>query len=118
MITARIGHFKTAALALGGKGKQALRLFVVDKGLLAAVADNFSVLVVVKPCAAHLLVFHVKAQRLYQMQTAARVGAEANDVARVGRNFRVDKNDVEHNAAARWPWVWGEIKAAAVAAGG
>jgi hypothetical protein len=44
-----------------------------------------------------VLVFHRKAQGLNQMQGAACVGCQANDVARVGRNFGMDEDDVKHS---------------------
>jgi hypothetical protein len=34
------------------------------------------------------------------VQAAARVGAEANDIARVGRNLRLVQDDMEHLAAS------------------
>ncbi len=74
------------------------------------------ILVVVQPGAAHVAVFHAKAQGLDQMQGAACVGTQADDVAGVGRDFGVDEDDVEHavlslsqlgglagHNALRWP---------------
>ena len=43
-----------------------------------------------------LLIFQGKAQRLYQMEAGAGVGAQPDDVAGVRGNLRTKKNDVEH----------------------
>src|SRR5579884_2923137 len=42
-----------------------------------------------------------KAERLDQMQLASGSGAQARDVAGIGRNFRLDKRDVERHVAAQ-----------------
>src|SRR5690625_3547113 len=42
------------------------------------------------------LVVELETQRFYHMQVKPGIGAEANDVAGVGRNFRLIKNDIEH----------------------
>ncbi len=52
--------------------------------------------VVIETGAAHRLETDVEADRLHQVQGAARVGAQADDVARVGRDLRLDEHDVEH----------------------
>ena len=54
------------------------------------------VLVVVQAGTAHLLVAQVKTQGLDQMQLTARVGRQADHVAGVGRNFRLNQDDVKH----------------------
>ena len=43
-----------------------------------------------------LLVVQRKSKGFDQMQSRARVGAEANDVARIGRNFRLKQYNIEH----------------------
>ena len=92
------GHVVRGARALGGHGKHAggVWLGVVQKRGPVGVAQHGRVLVVVQARAAHVLVFHREAQRLNQMQGATGVGRQADDVARVGRNFGVDEDDVEH----------------------
>ena len=37
-----------------------------------------------------------EAERLDQMKLASRIGAEANDIARIGRDLRTNKNYVKH----------------------
>jgi hypothetical protein len=53
---------------------------------------------VVKTRSAHVLVFHRKAKRFNEVQSATRVGRQANHVARVGRNFRFNQNNLKHGA--------------------
>jgi hypothetical protein len=55
------------------------------------------VLVIVEPRAPHPGVFERKSQRLDQMQLRAGVGAQADHIAGVRRDFGFDKNDVEHD---------------------
>ena len=57
-------------------------------------------LVIVEAGAAQQPVFHREAERLHQMQRGAGVGREADDVAGVGRNLRLDQDDVEHGASS------------------
>jgi len=59
---------------------------------------HLSVLVVVEPCAAHVLVFHGKAQGFNEVQGTSRVGRQANHIARVGRNFWFNQNNLKHGA--------------------
>jgi hypothetical protein len=59
-------------------------------------AFDAGVLVVIQAGSAHLFVLHGKAQRLNQMQAAARVGGQTDDVAGVGWNFGLNQNDVKH----------------------
>src|SRR6185295_10516706 len=46
--------------------------------------------------APQLAVFHGEAQRLDQVQARAGVGGQPDHVAGVGRNLRIDQDDVEH----------------------
>ena len=57
-------------------------------------AAHLGVLVVVQPRAPQELVVHRKPQRLDQMQGAAGVGRQPDDVAGVGRNFGLDQDEV------------------------
>ena len=54
---------------------------------------------VVEAGAAHVLALELEPERSHQMQRAARIGAQADDVARVGRNFRSEQDDVEHGGS-------------------
>ena len=83
---------------MGGECKAAchIGLLSVHKGLPTGVALDAGVLVVIQASAAHLFVLHGKAQRLDQMQAAARVSRQTDDVAGVGWNFGLNQNDVKH----------------------
>lgn len=65
-------------------------------------------LVVVEPCTSHPCIVDGKAQRLDQVKSASRVGAEPDDVAGVGRYLWMNQDDVEHGASglgSRWHWL-------------
>ncbi|MNH38532.1 hypothetical protein D3C79_995860 [compost metagenome] len=51
---------------------------------------------VIQPSTAQPLVVELEADRFDQVQRAATVGAEANDIAGIGRNFRLKEDDVKH----------------------
>lgn len=51
---------------------------------------------IIQTRALHLAAVQRKAQRLHQMQAAARVGAQTDNVARVGRNFWLIQNNGKH----------------------
>lgn len=52
--------------------------------------------VVIEAGPAQVLVAEVEAERLDEMQFGAGIGAHADDVAGIGRNFRMDEDDGEH----------------------
>ena len=56
-----------------------------------------------------LLVLEVEAERLDQVQAGAGIRREADDVAGVGRDLRMDEDDVEHG---RWVVFWGQSQIA------
>ncbi len=53
------------------------------------------VFVIVQAGALELLVAEVKAQGLDQVQARAGIGAQADHIARVGRNFGLEQDDIE-----------------------
>jgi hypothetical protein len=73
-----------------------------QKSLEVRPALHVGKLVVVEPGPLHPLVIPLEPQRLYQVQPIAGVGAEADDVAGVGRNFRLVEHDVEHDGVLGW----------------
>ena len=81
-----------------GEHALALRLTGLKEDVPAGVAGHIGVLVIVQSGAAHMPVFHGKAQRLDQMQAAARIGGQTDDIARVGRDLGRHKNDMKHGA--------------------
>ena len=54
------------------------------------------VFVVIQAGAAHVFVIHGKTKRLDQVKRTARVGCKTDDIARVGWNFGMDQNNIEH----------------------
>ncbi|BAO59735.1 hypothetical protein PPC_0388 [Pseudomonas protegens Cab57] len=54
------------------------------------------VFVIVEAGAAQALVVHFETQRLDQMQVAAAVGAQPDNVAGIRRNFWLKEDDVKH----------------------
>lgn len=57
------------------------------------------ILVVVQPGATQAFVIQFETQRLDQVQLAAGVGAQADDVAGIGWDFGLEQDDVEHGRA-------------------
>jgi len=55
-----------------------------------------SVLVIIEAGTAQALIVQLEAQRFYQVQTAAGIGAEPDNVAGIRRNLRLKKDHVEH----------------------
>ena len=55
---------------------------------------------VIEPGAAQALVVHLKTQGFYQVELKARIGAEANNIAGIGWNFRFVKDNMEHENTA------------------
>jgi hypothetical protein len=58
-------------------------------------------LVVIQPGADQLFVFQRESKRPDQMQLATGVGAQADDVAGIGRDLRLVKDHMEHKGAGR-----------------
>lgn len=82
----------------GGECEHAVRrwFFRLQKGVPAGVALELRVFVVIQSGAAHVFVIHGKAERLNQVQGAAGVGRQADDVAGIGWNFGFDKDNMKH----------------------
>jgi len=51
---------------------------------------------IVKASPAQLGIFQWKAQWFNQVERCPSVGAQANDIARVRRNFRLEQNNIKH----------------------
>lgn len=75
-------------------------LHAVQKGCPVLVHGHGREFMIIQPRTAHLGVVDGKAQRFDEVQGAAGVGAQADDVAGVGRDFGLDKDDVEHGGWA------------------
>ena len=75
-------------------------LHAVQKGCPVLVHGHGREFMIIQPRTAHLGVVDGKAQRFDEVQGAAGVGAQADDVAGVGRDFGLDKDDVKHGGWA------------------
>jgi hypothetical protein len=54
-------------------------------------------LAVVQAGAAQFFIIQIKTQGLYQMESKAGIGAEANNIARIGGDFGLIEHYVKHN---------------------
>jgi hypothetical protein len=83
---------------VGGHGEHArlVRLGIAQEGVPVLVHLHVGVFVVIETGAAHLGVVEREAERFDQVQLRPRVRAQADDVARVGRDFGFDQYDVKH----------------------
>lgn len=52
--------------------------------------------VIIEPRSLQTLVVEAKPQRLHQVERRARVGAQANGIAGIRRNLRLEEHDVKH----------------------
>ena len=75
-------------------------LHAVQKGCPVLVHGHGREFMIIQPRTAHLSVVDGKAQRFDEVQGAAGIGAQADDVAGVGRDFGLNKDDVEHGGCA------------------
>ena len=93
---------RLAGRGLGGRAGRCGHggLHAVQKGCPVLVHGHGREFMIIQPRTAHLGVVDGKAQRFDEVQGAAGVGAQANDVAGVGRDFGLDKDDVEHGGRA------------------
>lgn len=69
---------------------------VTATGFPGCVNLDISVLVIVKSCASELRMVQGETQRLNQMKISTGIGAQANDVARIRRNLRMDEDNRNH----------------------
>lgn len=82
--------------ALGGKREQARIAEAFQTSGEVRMALQRGIFVVVESGATQALVVHLEAQRFDQMQVAAAVGAQPDNVAGIRRNFWLKKDDVKH----------------------
>ena len=87
---ALLTHSCTAALEM------AVILAGVEAGDEVIMHPHIGVFVVIQSGAAQLFVIQIKAERADQVQLRPAVGAQADDVAGVGRDFRLVKDYVKH----------------------
>ncbi len=72
------------------------RFYLFHKGLQAVIFSDVNKVAVIKACTAEIFVMELKCQGMYEMQTGAAVGAQADNVACIGRNFRLIEYNMEH----------------------
>ena len=82
--------------ALGGEGEQPRMTKAFQTAGEVCVALQGGILMVIEARPAQALVVHLEAQRFDQMQVAATVGAQPDNVAGIRRNFWLEKDDVKH----------------------
>ena len=90
-------------LSPSGQGKKTAlrRASRRQEGLPAGVLIDLRILVIVQTGTTQLAVVHREAQWLHQMQCAARVGSQPDDVAGVGRYLGLNQNNVKHGLNCR-----------------
>ena len=82
--------------ALGGK-REYSRRFECSQAIRQSFVDlQGCEFMIIQSCAHQLLVFEHEAQRLDQMQPAAGIGAQADDVTGIRRDFRLIQDHMEH----------------------
>src|SRR3569832_2156304 len=91
-----IMHVAITRAAARGAGEQALRLHGDDEIVEALVHLHARVLVVIQSRATQARVVELEAQLTDQVQRRAGIGAEANDVAGVGRELGLIEDDMKH----------------------
>ena len=68
----------------------------VETGREACVHPHLCELLVIEAGAAHRFPGELEPERLHQVQRRAAVGAQADDVTGIGRDFGLEQHDVEH----------------------
>lgn len=85
-----------ALRAFGGHGEHAAileALRAVDPIVVHGEGGKF---MIVQSGSYQLFIVQRESERLYKMQPGTRIGAETDDIAGVGRDFRLIENDVKH----------------------
>ncbi len=80
-----------------------IRLFGGHQRVPAVMHAHRCVLVIIQARAPHAGIFERKSQWFDQMQLRAGIGAQANHIAGVRRDFGFDKDDVEHGLRTQKP---------------
>src|SRR5690606_21921077 len=83
--------------AFGSQGKNPLRLLTCDKVCKVLVLAYVGEFGIIQPSTAQAFFIHAEPQRFNQMQLAAGVGAQTDNIAGVGRYFRFEQNNIEHS---------------------
>ena len=92
------GDLVKPAFPVRGKAKQPRRAEAGQAGVKVRVTEHRGKFVVIQAGSAEANVVQLKAKRLDQVQLAAGIGTQANDVASVGRDFGLEQDDMAHRA--------------------
>ena len=85
-------------VALGGSGEDPWIALLLTEALNAGVELDRGEFAIVQSGAAQLFIVQVKPQWFDEMERAACIGAQSNNIACVGRNLRLKQNDFQHSA--------------------
>src|SRR5690606_5059612 len=91
-----VTYLAVTLLPLGAQGEHAGRLHGGEAAVQTGVGLYPGVFVIIQPGTAQPLVIQLETQWLDQMQLAAGIGAQTDDVARVGRDLGLEQGDMEH----------------------
>ena len=82
----------------GAERKKSVQVgfLILEKMVPIGVLLNVSVFVIIEPRSPHLLVLHRETQGFNQVEFRACVGGQTNDIARVGRDFRLVEDNLKH----------------------
>jgi len=95
-IVAGIADRVVAHGTTGTECKQPLRLDGRQRGSKIIMHLDARGFVIVKPGAAELAVIQGESKRAYQVQMRAGIGAQADDIAGIGRDFGLVQDDIKH----------------------
>lgn len=82
--------------SLGRAGQNASRFDRLNEGCQIGILPDLAIFMIIQSGAAQAFVVQLESQRFDQVQLAATVGAQADNVAGVRRNFRLIEYDVKH----------------------
>jgi len=89
------------AAAAGFDAEEARVLQGFETGGQVRVHPHLRELLIVEAGAAHRFPGELEPERLHEVERGAAVGAQADDVAGIGRDFGLKQHDVEHGFAGR-----------------
>jgi len=89
-------RFAVGAAAAGLDAEEAHILHGLETGGQACVHAHLREFLVIEAGAAHRFPGELEPERLHQVERRAAVGAQADDVTGIGRDFGLKQHDVEH----------------------
>ena len=85
---------------MGGESPNAHQWISLVERVPVRVTGNFRQDMIVKPGALDAGFIEIESQGFYEVQVRSGIGAQADDISRIGWNFWFMQNDVEH---AKYP---------------